>query len=428
MPNKPHKWGIKFFVLCDTSGFAYRFEVYNGAGDNVILPGQPDLGATSNVVVRLSQTIPNFRNHILYFDNFYTSLPLLVLLRARGIFSLGTLRIPLIPNCKLPNEKDIRDELRDYSCEYMKRAYGVDITTVLWKDNKLVRLASTYYVGVQPFQRSNTDANKQPSKAARYDRKAKKYLEIDCPQIIKAYNNHMGGVDLMDALMGRYHIRAKSNDAITRLFYHFIDMAITNAYLPHKRIYAKKVTDSSHESAKHERFFQLPRFREAVAASLITYQKRRPLGCQKTVTSKVGNIEPSNSGVGQKSKHPVHEVRYDGQDHFPIWLGKEGGKKWCKLCKKSQTQCAIFICAAPTQKTVFWIITIKISSFDYISCLLIFHLCFIFLFQSTTLSCIPHHIFGINCHECPEALFTFCLPVIRKNTQITWVFLNYFTP
>ncbi|XP_049304996.1 piggyBac transposable element-derived protein 1-like isoform X1 [Bactrocera dorsalis] len=343
MPNKPHKWGIKLFVLCDTSGFAYRFEVYNGAGDNVILPGQPDLGATSNVVVRLSQTIPNFRNHILYFDNFITSLPLLVLLRARGIFSLGTLRIPRIPNCKLPNEKDIRDELRGYSCEYMGTAYGVDITTVLWKDNKLVRLASTY-VGVQPFQRSNTDANKKPSKAARNDRKAKKYLEIDCPQIIKEYNNHMGGVDLMDALMGRYHIRAKSKDAITRLFYHFIDMAITNAYLLHKRIYAEKVTDSSHESAEHERVLQLPRFREAVAASLITYQERRPFGRQKTVTSTVGNIEPSNSGVGQKSKHPVHEVRYDGQDHFPIWLGKEGGKKWCKLCKKSQTQCVCSKC------------------------------------------------------------------------------------
>lgn len=92
MPNKPHKWGIKLFVLCDSNGFAYRFEIYNGAGDNIILPDTPDLGATSNVVVRLSQTISNFVHHILYFDNFYTSLPLLVYLRARGIYSLGTVR------------------------------------------------------------------------------------------------------------------------------------------------------------------------------------------------------------------------------------------------------------------------------------------------------------------------------------------------
>lgn len=183
MPNKPHKWGIKLFVLCYTSGFAYRFEIYNGAGDNVVLPGQPDLGATANVVVRLSQTIPEFVHHILYVDNFYTSLPLLVLLRARGIFSLGTVRIPRIPNYKLPNEKDIKDEPRGYSCEYVGSAYGVDIATVVWKDNKLVRLASTY-VSVQPFARSQTDPEKQPAKAARYDRKAKGYLEVDCPHII----------------------------------------------------------------------------------------------------------------------------------------------------------------------------------------------------------------------------------------------------
>lgn len=75
MPNKPHKWWIKLFVLCDSSGYAYQFEVYNGAGDNVLLPGCPDLGATSNVVVRLSQTIPDFKHHIVYFVNFYTSIP-----------------------------------------------------------------------------------------------------------------------------------------------------------------------------------------------------------------------------------------------------------------------------------------------------------------------------------------------------------------
>lgn len=92
MPNKPHKWGVKLFVLCDSYGFAYRFEIYTGAGDNTILPDTPDLGASSNIVVRLSQTVPNFVHHIIYFDNLYTSIPLLVYLRSRGIFSLGTIR------------------------------------------------------------------------------------------------------------------------------------------------------------------------------------------------------------------------------------------------------------------------------------------------------------------------------------------------
>lgn len=148
MPNKPHKWGVRLFVLCCTNGFAHRFEVYNGAGDNVVLPGLPDLGATANVVVRLSQTIPDFAHHILYFDNFYTCVPLLVYLRTRGIYALGTIREKRIPFNKLPSDGDVKREERGYSIEYSGRAHGVDVNVVLWKDNKNVRLASTY-VGVE---------------------------------------------------------------------------------------------------------------------------------------------------------------------------------------------------------------------------------------------------------------------------------------
>lgn len=87
LANKPHKWGFKLFVLSDSYGFSYSFEVYCGAGDNLVLPGTPDLGAAANVVVRLSKILPGFKNHIMYFDNFYTSLPLLTYLRSKGIFS-----------------------------------------------------------------------------------------------------------------------------------------------------------------------------------------------------------------------------------------------------------------------------------------------------------------------------------------------------
>lgn len=60
--------------------------------------------------------------------------------------------------------------------------------------------------------------------------------------------HHMAGVDLMDGLMGRYHVRAKTRDAMIRLFYHFIDMAATNAYLLYRRIHVKKLKDSRDDS------------------------------------------------------------------------------------------------------------------------------------------------------------------------------------
>lgn len=56
-------------------GYAHKFEVYSGQDK---LPDEPDLGTTGNVVVRLLRGVPRRQNHIVYFDNFYTSLPLVV--------------------------------------------------------------------------------------------------------------------------------------------------------------------------------------------------------------------------------------------------------------------------------------------------------------------------------------------------------------
>ncbi|XP_062141848.1 piggyBac transposable element-derived protein 1-like [Drosophila sulfurigaster albostrigata] len=352
MPNKPHKWGIKLFVLCDSFGYAYRFEVYSGAGDNVILPGHPDLGASANIVVRLTQSVQSFKNHIIYFDNFYTSLPLMVYLRAKGIYSLGTIRANRIPNCKLPNEGTINKLPRGSMIEYVGCSYGIELTNVLWKDSKAVRFLSSY-VGVKPFARK--DPRQGTSKIPRFDRKSKKYVEIDCPQIVKEYNAHMGGVDLMDGLMGRYHIRAKTRDAATRIFYHLIDMAVTNSYILYRRIQMAN-------EANKEKMLELPDFREAVAAGMVTYKCKnlpgRPSTYRSPCSQLVRAINSPSSRIeqtaqsplshrspqlglkqGKKSKHPISSLRFDQVNHFPHWFERESGKLRGKLCKKSQTQC-----------------------------------------------------------------------------------------
>lgn len=330
MPNKPHKWGMKLFVLCDTSGYSYRFEVYHGGSDNVLIPGVGDMGATSNVVVRLSQTINNFKNHIMYFDNFYTSLPLLVYLRSRGIYSLGTIRSNRIPNSKLPTDKDISKEPRGHCVEYVANVHGVNVTTVLWKDTKAVRLASTY-VGIQPFER--TDTNNSPNKAVRYNRKDKSYISIDCPRIIREYNRHMGGVDLMDGLLGRYHITMKTHSASKRLFYHFIDMALVNAYLLFKRVHGNYS-------------FNLPDFREEVAEAFC----HSGGGVRGRPRADVKNVSRY-----KRSYNPVSDIRYDNKDHIVDMLDRSM-KKTCKyngcvsstqiICKK----CNVNLCLTPTRK------------------------------------------------------------------------------
>ena len=50
-PKKRHKWGYKVFVLSGVSGFSYNSEISTGKSDNICAPGEPDIGARSNVVV-----------------------------------------------------------------------------------------------------------------------------------------------------------------------------------------------------------------------------------------------------------------------------------------------------------------------------------------------------------------------------------------
>ncbi|XP_042885490.1 piggyBac transposable element-derived protein 3-like [Penaeus japonicus] len=78
VPSKPHKYGYKFFVLAGKDGMTYDFMPYTGKINPVNDPTVPDLGASSNVVLQLSQIIPSNCNYYMFFDNWFTSLPLFI--------------------------------------------------------------------------------------------------------------------------------------------------------------------------------------------------------------------------------------------------------------------------------------------------------------------------------------------------------------
>lgn len=95
--------------------------------------------------------VPRNVNHIIYFDNFYTSVPLVTYLAKEGIFSLGTVRVNRLRNCKLPEKNTImkKNVPRGFYEENVATVDDIDVSAVLWKDNKPVNLLSTY-VGAEP--------------------------------------------------------------------------------------------------------------------------------------------------------------------------------------------------------------------------------------------------------------------------------------
>lgn len=114
--------------------------MFSGAADNLALPGEPDLGASSNVVARLTHSVPDNVNHKIYFDNWFTSVPLQVHLAKRGILSLGTVRLNRLFSCTMPNEKELKKRGRGSYVEKVATEDSIELSAVVWSDNKTVAL------------------------------------------------------------------------------------------------------------------------------------------------------------------------------------------------------------------------------------------------------------------------------------------------
>jgi len=66
-------------------------------------------------------------------------------------------------------------------------------------------------------------------------KKEKATSMIPCPSVVKEYNLHMGGVDLMDSLISLYRIHTRSKKYYHKLVFHCADVALVNSWLLYRR-------------------------------------------------------------------------------------------------------------------------------------------------------------------------------------------------
>lgn len=105
-PNKPKKWGYKFYVLSSGDGLVYNFEVHTSSIE--ACPGQPDIGASGNTVLHLLQHVERQKWHKLFIDNWYTGVPLAVNQVKQGIVMVGTIKNNCLTNCSMPSDTELR--------------------------------------------------------------------------------------------------------------------------------------------------------------------------------------------------------------------------------------------------------------------------------------------------------------------------------
>eukprot|EP00731_Ephydatia_muelleri_P013737 Em0007g1047a len=132
MPQKPIKRGIKVWVLGDShNGYFVDFVVYTGkVGDAAVK------GLGNKVVLSLTSQL-NGKHHVVYFDNFFTSVELLDELLKWGVYSCGTVR---------SNRKQFPKELSEATLKERGDSLTVQkgaIVASAWLDKKVVMVMST---------------------------------------------------------------------------------------------------------------------------------------------------------------------------------------------------------------------------------------------------------------------------------------------
>ncbi|KAK0040658.1 PiggyBac transposable element-derived protein 3 [Biomphalaria pfeifferi] len=169
LPNKPKRWGFKVIArCCSRTGFTHDFTLYEGKAPE-LAEGESVGYQPADFVILLCKSLSQQRNYIIYFDNWFNFPELQLRLKQYGFHSVGTLRANRLRGCQLKSEKELRKEGRgSYDCKVDANS---GLCILRWFDNRAVQSSSSH-VAVEPLKM-----------VERWDNKAKKHVEVPCPQL-----------------------------------------------------------------------------------------------------------------------------------------------------------------------------------------------------------------------------------------------------
>ena len=170
------------------------------------------------------------RYHHVYFDNYFSSVKLLLDLSKDGIYGCGTLRSNRIgfPSDLQPHMKKGLSRRGDFLVRQCKEAKGegwvrnrkqsIRLVVSLWQDNRPVLVISS---------------NCNPTESTTVQRRQKDgtRITVPCPMSVYLYNKYMAGVDYNDQLRGYCSVRLKGRKFYKYIWWFLFDVAVTNSYI-----------------------------------------------------------------------------------------------------------------------------------------------------------------------------------------------------
>jgi hypothetical protein len=235
-PQKPHKWHLKAFCLNDAdTGYLSNFFMYRGKDEQ----RPAGVSASEYPVRRLTEpTKYHGKGHVLCTDNWYTSVGLakFVYDAPRCMHFVGTVKVNrkgLDPHCIFkeagPNKK-ARGTMK-CSVQALTPDRQHNLYQTAWMDGKPVHLLSTFPTRWSMVKRGKAAADGTYSK-----------VDIPRPTVIGAYNQGMGGTDLVDQLSTYYDDRMRTYKWQIRIYNHFLRISAINAHVLYYKSQGAKTT------------------------------------------------------------------------------------------------------------------------------------------------------------------------------------------
>lgn len=215
--GKPIRFGLKQWVMaCATTGYCYQMELYTGKKD----PLEKDLtGLGEKVITSMVSFLEHPEDHVLFFDNFFSSFRLMSILAQMKVRATGTARANRLNKCPIKKDDLMKKENRGtYDYRFDKKN---EILALTWKDNNCVKVLTNHQT-IHPLVT-----------VQRYNKAEKKKCDVQQPHVIAQYNKYMGGVDKLDWHVNKYNVKIRGKKWYFRLFTNAIDVAMFNAYVLH---------------------------------------------------------------------------------------------------------------------------------------------------------------------------------------------------
>jgi hypothetical protein len=210
MPNKPDKFGIKFWILADVDS-KYMCNAAPYLGKDELRPDNIPLG--EHVVMKLAQPyLKKGRN--ITTDNFFTSMNLAEKLKLADTSLVGTLN---------RKRREIPDVVSKFNAQLFHTTFlksnSTTITIYQGKVKKNVLVLSTLH----------------PSIEISVDKK-------NVPESVKFYNSTKYGVDIVDKMARLYSTRCPTRRWPVHVFQNILDLSVINAWVLYKEVTGKKIS------------------------------------------------------------------------------------------------------------------------------------------------------------------------------------------